>query len=147
MTKPSIKIMHKKINFLYEFKGPNGYVPIGFDYKQIGILFDVLNQKEWDGSIYSNRCGYDGIFKILDESASAYDFLNIEADFTGWYSTLPHEFITSINDDYDENQFLFKNKNLNLDYRTDILGIKSLKKYKKSTGIYLYLQTYVRTDI
>jgi hypothetical protein len=73
--------MHKKVNFLYEFKGPNGYIPIGFDYKQIGVIFDVLNNKEWDGSIYSNRCGYDGYFKLLDESASAYDFLNMEREY------------------------------------------------------------------
>lgn len=73
--------MYKKVNFLYEFKGPNGYVPIGFDYKQLGVIFDVLNQKEWDGSIYSNRCGYSGHFKLLDESASAFDFLNMEREY------------------------------------------------------------------
>src|SRR6056300_1584598 len=79
--KISTKIMYKKLNFLYEFKGPNGYVPIGFDYKQLGVIFDVLNQKEWDGSIYSNRCGYDGYYKLLDESAGAYDFLNMEREY------------------------------------------------------------------
>lgn len=73
--------MYKKVNFLYEFKGPNGYIPIGFNYKQLGIIFDVLNQKEWDGSIYSNRCGYSGYFKLLDESASAFDFLNMEREY------------------------------------------------------------------
>ena len=76
----SIKTMYNKINFLYEFKGPNGYVPIGFNYKDLGVIFDVLNQKEWDGCIYSNRCGYDGHYKLLDETASAFDFLNIEKE-------------------------------------------------------------------
>lgn len=73
--------MQKKVNFLYELKGPNGYVPIGFDYKQLGVIFDVLNQKEWDGSIYSNRCGYDGHYQLLKESAAAYDFLNMEREY------------------------------------------------------------------
>lgn len=73
--------MQKKVNFLYEFKGPNGYIPIGFDYKQLGVIFDISNQKEWDGSIYSNRLGYDGKFKVLEESASAYDFLNLEREY------------------------------------------------------------------
>ena len=40
--------------------------------------------------------------------------LNIYAEFTGWYPNLSYEFITLIDDDYGENQFLFKNKNLNL---------------------------------
>lgn len=73
--------MQNKVNFLYEFKTPNGYLPIGFDYKQLGIIFDIVNNKEWDGSINSIRCGYDGYYKILDESASAHDFLNMDKEY------------------------------------------------------------------
>jgi hypothetical protein len=72
---------HLKVNFLYEFKTPTGYLPIGFDYKQIGIIFNILNNKEWEPGIYANRCGYDGHFKVLQESASAFDVLNLDREY------------------------------------------------------------------
>jgi hypothetical protein len=72
----------KLINFLYEFRTPNGYLPIGFDHKQIGVIFDIINNKEWDSSTTSIRLGYDGYFKILKEASSAYDVLNFEETYT-----------------------------------------------------------------
>jgi len=71
------------INFVYEFKTPNGYLPIGFDYKQIGVIFDILNNKEREAHphIHSIRMGYDGHFKILQESVSVYDILNLENEY------------------------------------------------------------------
>jgi hypothetical protein len=68
----------KKVNFIYEFKTPNGYLPIGFDYRQIGMIFDMINQTEWrDFGINNYRFGYDGKFKQLEVTTSAYDFLSI----------------------------------------------------------------------
>lgn len=72
----------KMINFVYEFKTPNGYLPIGFDYKQVGVIFDIINNKEWDSSTTSIRLGYDGFFKVLMEASSAYDVLNFEEALT-----------------------------------------------------------------
>jgi hypothetical protein len=76
-------LKNRIINFVYEFKTPNGYLPIGFDYKQIGVIFDLLNNKERQAHphIYSIRLGYDGHFKILQESVSAYDVLNLEDEY------------------------------------------------------------------
>jgi hypothetical protein len=74
------KIMNKKINFIYEFKTPNGYLPIGFDYRQLGMIFDTINKIEYEGNncINSYRFGYDDTFKMLQTSTSAYDFLNLK---------------------------------------------------------------------
>jgi hypothetical protein len=72
------KIMNNKINFIYEFKTPNGYLPIGFDYNQLGLIFDEIQNSEWNyGSINNYRFGYDPNFKQLELSASAFDFLNL----------------------------------------------------------------------
>lgn len=70
----------RRVNFVYEFKTPNGYLPIGFDHRQVGVIFDILNNKEWEEGIYAQRLGYDGKFKILEQSASAYDILNLEKE-------------------------------------------------------------------
>ena len=72
----------KIINFVYEIKTPNGYLPIGFDYKQIGVIFDIVNNKEWESNTTSIRMGYDGHFKLLQESSDVYDVLNFEKVFT-----------------------------------------------------------------
>ncbi len=70
--------MNNKINFIYEFKTPNGYLPIGFDYNQLGLIFDEIQNSEWNyGSINNYRFGYDPNFKQLELSASAFDFLNL----------------------------------------------------------------------
>ena len=45
----------------------------------------------------------------------------------------PSSLIYWINNYCEENQFLFKNKNSNLDY---ISGVKSFKKYEMLTGIF-----------
>lgn len=68
----------RRVNFVYEFKTPNGYLPVGFDHRQVGVIFDVLNNKEWEEGIYAQRLGYDGKFKILEQSASAFDILNLD---------------------------------------------------------------------
>jgi len=78
MMKILQKIMNNKINFIYEFKTPNGYLPIGFDYNQLGLIFDEIQNSEWNyGSINNYRFGYDPNFKQLELSASAFDFLNL----------------------------------------------------------------------
>ena len=70
--------MNNKINFIYEFKTPNGYLPIGFDYNQLGLIIDEIKDSDWNyGSITNYRFGYDGKFKQLELSASAFDFLNL----------------------------------------------------------------------
>jgi hypothetical protein len=70
--------MNNRINFIYEFKTPNGYLPVGFDYRQLGMIMDLLNKTEYDGDIINAyRFGYDGIFNQLQTSTSAYDFLNL----------------------------------------------------------------------
>jgi hypothetical protein len=72
------KIMNNKINFIYEFKTPNGYLPIGFDYNQLGLILDEIKDSDWNyGSITNYRFGYDTNFKQLELSASAFDFLNL----------------------------------------------------------------------
>lgn len=68
----------KIINFVYEFKTPNGYLPIGFDYKQLGVIFDIVNNKDWENQTTSIRLGYDNFYKILKESSSSFDVLNFE---------------------------------------------------------------------
>ena len=70
--------MNNKINFIYEFKTPNGYLPIGFDYNQLGLILDEIKDADWNyGSITNYRFGYDTNFKQLELSASAFDFLNL----------------------------------------------------------------------
>lgn len=70
--------MNNKINFIYEFKTPNGYLPIGFDYNQLGLIIDEIKDSDWNyGSINNYRFGYDTNFKQLELSASAFDFLNL----------------------------------------------------------------------
>lgn len=72
------------INFVYEFKTPNGYLPIGFDYKQLGVIFDIVNNKKWESNTTSIRMGYDDHFKLLKEAASVYDVLNFEDTFLNY---------------------------------------------------------------
>jgi hypothetical protein len=72
------KIMNNKINFIYEFKTPNGYLPIGFDYNQLGLILDEIKNSDRNyGGIDNYRFGYDPNFKQLELSASAFDFLNL----------------------------------------------------------------------
>lgn len=91
----------KRINFLYEFKTPSGYLPIGFNYNQIGVIFDIVNNKEWETSTTSIRMGYDGYFKLLKEASSAYDVLNFEDTFTDY--NIQQKCVHELTDDDFEN--------------------------------------------
>ena len=73
------KIMqtNKKINYIYEFKTPNGYFPIGAEYRSLPILFDHINELQYEHGTITHRMGYSDRFKILNECASTYDVLTL----------------------------------------------------------------------
>ena len=75
----SMKIMqtNKKINYIYEYKTPNGYFPIGAEYRSLPILFDYINELEYQHGTTAHRTGYSDKFKILNECASTYDVLTL----------------------------------------------------------------------
>lgn len=69
--------IRNKINYVFEFKTPNGYFPIGADYNSLPILFEHINELEYQHGIISHRTGYTNKFKVLDECASTYDVLTL----------------------------------------------------------------------
>jgi hypothetical protein len=69
--------INKKINYIYEFKTPNGYFPIGAEYRSLPILFDHINELEYQHGTIAHRMGYSDRFKILNECASTYDVLTL----------------------------------------------------------------------
>ena len=87
----------------------------------------------------NNPIFYEGDSRVLERYVWYFKYwgglYRMVFDPSSW---IHYRYGTSINDDYDENQFLFKNKNLNLDY-CYILGIKSLKNIKSQLE---YICTY-----
>lgn len=67
----------KKINYIFEFKTPNGYLPIGVEYKSLPIIFDYINELDYQHGIGVHRTGYSDRFKILNDCASTYDVLTL----------------------------------------------------------------------
>lgn len=67
-----------KINYIYEFKTPNGYLPIGVDYYSLPIVFDHINELDYEHGTIAHRTGYTDKFKILNECASTYDVLTLD---------------------------------------------------------------------
>jgi len=74
-------IENKKINFVYEYKTPMGYLPSGFDNRDIGIIFDIISNKEYEyGEFFAHRLGYKDKYSILSEASSTYNFLQLTKD-------------------------------------------------------------------
>lgn len=69
--------INKKINYIYEFKTPNGYLPIGVEYRALPIIFDHINELEYQHGTNAHRMGYTNGFRILNECASTYDVLTL----------------------------------------------------------------------
>lgn len=69
----------KKINYVYEFTTPVGYLPIGNELKMLPIIFDYINDLNTEQLSQVRRVGYGGNqFRILNEVASCYDILNLD---------------------------------------------------------------------
>jgi hypothetical protein len=69
----------KKINYVYEFSTPVGYLPIGNELKMLPIIFDHINSLDTEQLSQVRRVGYSGDkFGILTEVASCYDILNLD---------------------------------------------------------------------
>jgi hypothetical protein len=47
--------INKKINYIYEFKTPNGYLPIGTEYRALPIVFDHINELEYQHGTSAHR--------------------------------------------------------------------------------------------
>lgn len=74
------KIMqtNKKINYIFEFRTPNGYLPIGVEYNSLPIVFDYINDLEYQHGTIVHRTGYsENKFKILNDCSSTYDVLTL----------------------------------------------------------------------
>jgi hypothetical protein len=69
----------KKINYVYEFSTPVGYLPIGNELNTIPIIFDYINGLSTDLLSKVRRVGYGGdTFRILTEVDSCYDILTLD---------------------------------------------------------------------
>jgi hypothetical protein len=69
----------KKINYVYEFSTPAGYLPIGNELKNLPVIFDYINELNTEQLSQVRRVGYSGSkFRILNEVASCYDILNLD---------------------------------------------------------------------
>lgn len=69
----------KKINYVYEFSTPVGYLPVGNELKTLPIIFDYINDLDTEQLSQVRRVGYSGeTFRILNEVASCYDILNLD---------------------------------------------------------------------
>jgi hypothetical protein len=69
----------KKINYVYEFSTPVGYLPIGNELKNLPVIFDYINELDTEQLSQVRRVGYNGSnFRILNEVASCYDIMNLD---------------------------------------------------------------------
>lgn len=133
----STKIMqiNKKINYIYEFKTPNGYLPIGTEYRALPIVFDHINELEYQHGTIAHRLGYSDGFKILNECASTYDVLTLGQ------MDIPSKMLYSLTDDEinnDINLYCIDTSHdetiMNYIIRTDlstVLSDKSKKLFKE----------------
>jgi hypothetical protein len=134
--------INKKINYIYEFKTPNGYLPIGTEYRALPIVFDHINELEYQHGTIAHRLGYsdgseysDG-FKILNECTSTYDVLTLGQ------MDIPSKMLYSLTDDEinnDINLYCIDTSHdetiMNYIIRTDlstVLSDKSKKLFKES---------------
>ena len=85
--------INKKINYIYEFKTPNGYLPIGTEYRALPIIFDHINELEYQHGTSAHRMGYSNGFRILNECASTYDVLTLGQ------MDIPSKMLYSLTDD------------------------------------------------
>ncbi len=129
----STKIMqtNKKINYIYEFKTPNGYFPIGAEYRSLPILFDYINELEYQHGTIAHRMGYSDRFKILNECASTYDVLTLGD------AGIPIKMLSELTDDEINNDINLycidtSHDETILDYiiRTDLTNVLSQKSKK-----------------
>jgi hypothetical protein len=69
---------YKKINCLYEFKTPNGFLPIGFEYKSIPIIFNHINT---NSNLHKNsiiRTTDTNKFELVDNIIPFYNIINFK---------------------------------------------------------------------
>jgi hypothetical protein len=71
------QLIKTNINFVYEFKTPNGFLPIGSEYHTLPIIFDYVNDLEYQRGIVTHRLGYSNSFRILNDRSSTYDTLTL----------------------------------------------------------------------
>ena len=131
MTSTKIMQTNKKINYIYEFKTPNGYFPIGAEYRSLPILFDHINELEYQHGTIAHRTGYSDRFKILNECASTYDVLTLGN------MDIPIKMLSELTDDEINNDINLycidtSHDETILDYiiRTDLTNVLSQKSKK-----------------
>jgi hypothetical protein len=133
--------INKKINYIYEFKTPNGYLPIGTEYRALPIVFDHINELEYQHGTSAHRLGYSDGFKILNECASTYDVLTLGQ------MDIPSKMLYSLTDDEINNDINLycidtSHDETIMDYiiRTDltkVLSDKSKKLFKEKENFKL----------
>lgn len=67
-----------KINCIYEFKTPNGFLPVGFEYKSIPIIFSHINE---NNELIKNsviRTTKSGKFQLIDNLIEFIDSINFK---------------------------------------------------------------------
>jgi hypothetical protein len=127
-----------KINCIYEFKTPNGFLPIGFEHKSIPIIFSHINENTQLRKNTIIRPTSVGQFEIADNVSMFFDVLNFKK------SNFSHKLISELNDDEINNQLnvLFitslRSETI-LDYVkstdvTDILSKKTIQLIKNNTN-------------
>jgi hypothetical protein len=69
---------YKKINYLYEIKTPNGFLPVGFEYKSLPIIFSHINE---NNQLIKNsiiRTTKSEKFQLVDNVMQFTDIINFK---------------------------------------------------------------------
>lgn len=73
------------VNFLYEFKTPLGYLPIGYELKDLPIIFNELNETTEDRYNHVVRCCKgSGMFRVLSETMDVFYYFEEMAQDTDY---------------------------------------------------------------
>ena len=84
---------YNKINCIYEFKTPNGFLPVGFEYKSLPIIFSHLNENP---NLIKNsiiRTTKTNEFKLVDNILPFTSIINFKND------NFNHKLISELSDD------------------------------------------------
>jgi hypothetical protein len=69
---------YKKINYVYEIKTPNGFLPVGFEYKSLPIIFNHINEND---ELIKNsiiRTTKSGKFQLADNVMQFTNIINFK---------------------------------------------------------------------